>query len=135
MMLFNGSQPFRGPGQISQTFLAQRSRRCPTFLHQLEAKKYDDTAKGWKLRMRNRPPACLLITKQKKNCQFMKLEATMNSKMQKNYFLGSTCALRSLERLLLNTLSTSILISPSFQGDPTIFHQWIFLKQTPHIKN
>ena len=34
-----------------------------------------------------------------------------------------------------NNLSTSSLISPSFQGDPTIFHKGIFLKQTPHIKN
>ena len=37
--------------------------------------------------------------------------------------------------LILNFLSTSSLISPSFQGDPTIFHKGIFLKQTPHIKN
>ena len=36
---------------------------------------------------------------------------------------------------LKNILSTSSLISPSFQGDPTIFHRGIFLKQTPHIKN
>ena len=33
------------------------------------------------------------------------------------------------------TLSTSSLISLSFQGDPTIFHKGIFLKQTLHIKN
>ena len=32
-------------------------------------------------------------------------------------------------------LSTSSLTIPSFQGDPTIFHKEIFLKQTPHIKN
>ena len=32
-------------------------------------------------------------------------------------------------------LSTSSLISPSFQAGPTIFHMVIFLKQTPHIKN
>ena len=31
-------------------------------------------------------------------------------------------------------LSTSSLISPSFQGDPTMFHKGIFLKQTHHIK-
>ena len=34
-----------------------------------------------------------------------------------------------------NPLSTSSQISPSFQGDPTIFQKGIFLKQTPHIKN
>ena len=33
------------------------------------------------------------------------------------------------------TLSTSNQISPSFQGNPTIFHKGIFLKQTPPIKN
>ena len=33
------------------------------------------------------------------------------------------------------TLSTSSLITRSFQGDPTIFHKGIFIKQTPHIKN
>ena len=27
------------------------------------------------------------------------------------------------------------LISPSFQGGPTIFHKGIFFIQTPHIKN
>ena len=32
------------------------------------------------------------------------------------------------------TLSTSSLISPSFQDDPTIFYKGIFHKQTPHIK-
>ena len=32
-------------------------------------------------------------------------------------------------------LSTSSLISPSFQSDPKIFHKGIFLKQTTHIKN
>ena len=32
-------------------------------------------------------------------------------------------------------LSTLSQIFPSFQGDPTIFHRGIFLKQTPHIKN
>ena len=32
-------------------------------------------------------------------------------------------------------MSTSSLISSSFQGDPTIFQRGIFLKQTPHIKN
>ena len=32
-------------------------------------------------------------------------------------------------------LWTPSLISPSFQGDPTIFLKGIFLKQTPHIKN
>ena len=30
-------------------------------------------------------------------------------------------------------LKQGIAISPSFQGDPTIFHKEIFLKQTPHI--
>ena len=34
-----------------------------------------------------------------------------------------------------NVFSTSSLISPSFQGDPTIFHKGIFLKPTPDIKN
>ena len=33
------------------------------------------------------------------------------------------------------TLSNSSLISPSFQGDHTIFCKGISLKQTPHIKN
>ena len=32
-------------------------------------------------------------------------------------------------------LWTSSLISPSFQGDATIFQKGILLKQTPHIKN
>ena len=32
-------------------------------------------------------------------------------------------------------LQTSSLISPSFQGDPTIVHKGIFLTQTSHIKN
>ena len=30
-------------------------RGCPTFLHKFEAKKFDDTAKERKSRMRNRP--------------------------------------------------------------------------------
>ena len=34
-----------------------------------------------------------------------------------------------------NIFPISSLISPSFQGDPTIFQKGIFLKQTPHIKN
>ena len=32
-------------------------------------------------------------------------------------------------------LSTSSLISPSFQGGPTIFHEGNFLKHTPFSKN
>ena len=32
-------------------------------------------------------------------------------------------------------LSTSSLIYPSLQGDQTIFHKEIFLKQTPDINN
>ena len=35
----------------------------------------------------------------------------------------------------LKTLSTQSLISPSFQGGPTIFHKGNFLKHTPHSKN
>ena len=30
-------------------------------------------------------------------------------------------------------LPTSSLIFPSFQGDPTIFHKGIFIKQTPNM--
>ena len=32
-------------------------------------------------------------------------------------------------------LSTSSLISPSFQDDPTTFHKGLFFQQTPCIKN
>ena len=33
--------------------------RCPSFLHKFEAKKFDDTAKGRKLHMRNQPQVLL----------------------------------------------------------------------------
>ena len=36
--------------------------------------------------------------------------------------------------VLFSFLSTSSLISPSFQSGPTTFHKGIFLKQTPYIK-
>ena len=54
--------------------------------------------------------------------------------------LGNQAPLFAFLKTKINTtmtghLSTSSLISPSFQGDPTIFHKGIFLKQTPHIKN
>ena len=52
--------------------------------------------------------------------------------------LNQTVQIKKLQtatQLKKSVLSTSSLTIPSFQGDPTIFHKGIFLKQTPHIKN
>ena len=50
----------------------------------------------------------------------------------RNFEKVSVLGAKNYILLLLSTLS---LISPSFQGDPTIFQKGIFLQQTPHIKN
>ena len=94
-----------------------------------------------------------------KNCLFKKYEMKKNSAKHEQFSMG--CQHRTLKGImkggcggaggkgreiqgmqytggflvLQKMLSTSSLDIPSFQGDPTIFYNGIFLKQTPHIKN
>ena len=51
------------------------------------------------------------------------------------YFQSNLKGLIFRQQIVTEALLTLSLISPSFQGDPTIFHRGIFLKQTPHSKN
>ena len=62
------------------------------------------------------------------NLRAIKVQRCKIGKMSIHYLIWKNCIFCSIYRL-------SSLISPSFQGGPTIFLEGIFLQQTPRIKN
>ena len=50
-------------------------------------------------------------------------------------YLGSLIKIEDKSSSETSFVNLKSLTFPSFEGDPIIFHNGIFLKQTPHIKN